>query len=66
MEVATKRLVVAGIVGALTLFGMAEPAWAQFNPGIGLCAPLPDPPLILDWTIRAIKLALGGEIDCGL
>ena len=36
------------------------------HPGIGLCVPLPDPPLLLDWTIRAIKVAIVGEIDCGL
>lgn len=48
------------------LIGMALVGPAQFDPGVGACISLPDPPLLLDWTIRAIKLAIGGEIDCGL
>lgn len=53
--------VVAGIL-AVPGVAMAGP----WDPGVGVCVPLPDPPLLLDWTIRAIKIALGGEVDCGL
>lgn len=50
-----------GIAALLLVVGLMGP----FDPGVGLCAPLPDLPL-LDWTIRAIKVAIAGEIDCGL
>lgn len=60
----TRVLAVLGMILLVVLL-TALPAYAQ-QPGVGLCVPLPDPPLILDWTIRAIKVALVGEIDCGL
>lgn len=56
-----RALVAAGLLGVGVLVGPA-----QFDPGVGACVPLPDLPLILDWTIRALKVAIGGEIDCGL
>lgn len=62
-----RRMVVVALVGALLALLTASPAVAgPFDPGIGACVPLPDPPLLLDWTIRAIKVAIGGEVDCGL
>jgi hypothetical protein len=58
-----RRKVATWLVGMLLALGAT--IMGPFDPGIGACVPLPDPPLI-DWTIRAIKVAIGGEVDCGL
>jgi hypothetical protein len=64
-----RALIVVGLCLAMAA-GSWTPVGAQekgpYAPGVGVCVPLPDPPLVLDWTIRALKIAVVGEVDCGL
>jgi hypothetical protein len=48
-----------------TVFGVVQIAQDQgpspISPGIGACVPLPDPPLVADWTAKFLEVVLLGD-----